>query len=209
MATGAEKSKTESLWFDPTQLPSFTGTVDRFLPTPDGHVDRLVFKEGPQIVFPPDAFEAVQQVAPKGQKLVVWGIRARSAPVITMLAFAAPDGEPTVLDRFYWRSEQGNRQSRHEIMLIGKVWVPYLSPQGQTAGAILENGDVIRVEPTVAGGFKERFAEGARIVAAGSGAETPLGKAIDADRIGVSVDKLEPVPQAQSAAHAEGARLGR
>ena len=90
----ADKSKNESLWFDPTQLPSFTGTVDRFLPTPEGYVDRLVFKEGPQIVFPPDAFEAVEQVAPKGQKLVVWGIRARTAPVITMLAFAAPASLP-------------------------------------------------------------------------------------------------------------------
>src|ERR1051325_7627880 len=123
IAGAEEKPNPESLWFDPTQLPSFTGTVDRFLPNPDGHVDRLVFKEGPQSVFPPDAFEAVQHVAPKGQKLVVWGIRARTAPVITMLAFAAPDSEPTVLDRFYWRPEDGNRQGRREMTLIGKVWV--------------------------------------------------------------------------------------
>jgi hypothetical protein len=145
VANGAEKSKTDLLWFDPTQLPSFTGTVDRYLPTPDAQVDRLVFKEGPQIVFPPDAFEAVQKVAPKGQPLVVWGIRARNAAVITMLAFAAPDGEPTVLDRFYWRPEVGRKPGRRDIMLIGKVWVPYLSPQGQTAGAILENGEVFRI----------------------------------------------------------------
>jgi hypothetical protein len=30
IASGAEKSKTDLLWFDPTQLPSFAGTVDRF-----------------------------------------------------------------------------------------------------------------------------------------------------------------------------------
>src|SRR5436190_2719801 len=114
VANGEEKSKTDLLWFDPTQLPSFTGTVDRYLPTPDAQVDRLVFKEGPQIVFPPDAFEAVQKVAPKGQPLVVWGIRARNAAVITMLAFAAPDGEPTVLDRFYWRPEVGRKPGRRD-----------------------------------------------------------------------------------------------
>jgi hypothetical protein len=209
IASGAEKSKTDLLWFDPTQLPSFTGTVDRFFPTPDGKVDRLVFKEGPQIVFPPDAYDALREVASKGQPLVVWGIRARHAAVITMLAFGAPEGEPTVLDRFYWRPEAAKQQGRHEMMLIGKVWVPYLSPQGQTAGAILENGDVIRVDPSAAAGFKDRFVAGARIAAAGAGADTPLGKAIDADRVGEAADKLERVPEARPAAHAEGARPAR
>lgn len=194
IASGAEKSKTDLLWFDPTQLPSFTGTVDRFLPTPDGKVDRLVFKEGPQIVFPPDAYDALREVASKGQPLVVWGIRARHAAVITMLAFGAPEGEPTVLDRFYWRPEPVEEYGRRDMMLIGKVWQPYLLPQGQAAGAILENGDVVRVDPSAATRFKDRFAEGARIVAAGPGMEMPLGKAIDADRIGDSVENLERLP---------------
>lgn len=208
-ASGAEKAKTDLLWFDPTQLPSFTGTVDRFLPTPDGKVDRLMFKEGPQIVFPPDAYDALREVASKGQPLVVWGIRARNAAVITMLAYGAPDREPTVLDRFYWRPEPARQQGRREMTLIGKVWQPYLSPQGQTAGAILENGEVIRIEPSAAGHFKDRFAEGARIVAAGTGVETPLGKAIDAERIGETVDKLDPVPQARPDSQTGGGRATR
>jgi len=209
IASGAEKSKTDLLWFDPTQLPSFTGTVDRFLPTPDGKIDRLVFKEGPQIVFPPDAYEALREVAAKGQPLVVWGIRARSAAVITMLAYGAPEHEPTVLDRFYWRPEPARKQGRREMMLMGKVWKPYLSPQGQAAGAILENGDVIRIEPPAGDHFKDRFAEGARIVAAGAGVETPLGKAIDAGRIGETVDKLEPVPEAHPDPQTGGGRPAR
>lgn len=209
IASGAEKSKTDLLWFDPTQLPSFTGTVDRFLPTPDGKVDRLVFKEGPQIVFPPDAYDALREVASKGQPLVVWGIRARNAAVITMLAYGAPERDPTVLDRFYWRPETARQQGRREMMLIGKVWQPYLSPQGHPAGAILENGDVIRVDPSAAGHFKDRLAEGARIVAAGTGVETPLGKAIDADRIGEAVDKLEPVPETHRDTHTGGGRPTR
>ena len=190
-------AKAELLWFDATQLPSFTGIVDRFLPNPDGRVDRLIFKEGPQIVFPPDAFEAVREVAPAGRPLVVWGIRARSAAVITMLAFGAPDKEPTVLDRFYWRPEATQKQGRREMLLIGTVWVPYLSPQGETTGAILENGDVIRVEQKIAAMFKDHFVAGAKIVAGGTGSESPLGKAIDADQIGHSVALLESVPRPQ------------
>ena len=195
----AQPSKTESLWFDPTQLPSFTGVVDRFLPNPDGSVDRLIFKEGPQIAFPPDAFEAVREVAPVGRPLIVWGIRARSAPVITMLAFGTPDGEPKILDRFYWRPEPGQKQARQEMLLIGTVWVPYLSTQGKTAGAILENGDVIRVEPKIAAILKDRFVAGAKIVAEGTGVDTPLGKAMDAERIGASIATLERLPSPEPA----------
>ena len=201
----AQPSKPQFSWFDPTQLPSFTGVVDRFLPNPDGHVDRLIFKEGPQIVFPPDAFEAIREVAPVDHQLVVWGIRARSAPVITVLAFAAPDGEPTILDRFYWRSEPGERQGRREMQLIGTVWVPYLSPQGKTAGAILENGDVIRVEPKVAAILKDRFVAGAKIAAEGTGVDTPFGKAIDAERIGDSIATLERLPSPEPASPGGGA----
>src|SRR3954447_2388587 len=51
-------------WFDPTQLPSFTGTVERYLPNPRGETDALIFREGPQIVFPPDIADAVKQAAP-------------------------------------------------------------------------------------------------------------------------------------------------
>ena len=201
----AQPSKPQFLWFDPTQLPSFTGVVDRFLPNPDGHVDRLIFKEGSQIVFPPDAFEAIREVAPVDHQLVVWGIRARSAPVITVLAFAAPDGEPTILDRFYWRSQPGERQGRREMLLIGTVWVPYLSPQGKTAGAILENGDVIRVEPKVAAILKDRFVAGGKIAAEGTGVDTPLGKAIDAERIGDSIATLERLPSPEPASPGGGA----
>ena len=84
------------------------------------------------------------------------------------------------------------------MLLIGRVWVPYLSPQGKTAGAILENGDVIRVEPKVAAILKDRFVAGGNIAAEGTGVDTPLGKAIDAERIGDSIATLERLPRRAS-----------
>jgi len=195
----AEPPKSQSsLWFDPTQLPSFTGVVERYLPSPDGRPDRLVFKEGPQIVFPPDVLEAVQHVAPAGRSLVVWGIRARKAPIITMLAFAASEGEATVLDRFYWRAQHGRDKAAKLLLLSGVVKVPYLSPQGEICSAILEDGSVIRVDPAVAALDKERFAEHAKLAVEGPGTETSFGKAIDAERIGETVEKLHPLPKPDS-----------
>src|SRR5690349_18182921 len=93
-AAGTPPRLRGDFWFDPTQLPSFTGTVERYLPNPRGETDALIFREGPQIVFPPDIADAVKQAAPPGRPLVAWGIRARNAPVITMLAFA-PTGDAT------------------------------------------------------------------------------------------------------------------
>ena len=193
---GAESVKPHaSLWFDPTQLPSFIGAVERYLPNPDGRPDRLVFKEGSQIVFPPEVIEAVQRAAPAGQPLVVWGIRARNAPIITMLAFAVPDGEATVLDRFYWRPEHSGQHGGNTLRLGGTVKAPYFTPQGEVSGAILDDGSVIRVDPAIAVQFKDRFVEKTKLAGEGLGSESQLGKAIDAESLGASLEKLQPLPR--------------
>lgn len=190
----APRAKGE-FWFDPTQLPSFTGTVERYLPNPRGETDALVFREGPQIVFPPDIAEAVKQVAPPGKPLVAWGIRARSAPVITMLAFApSADAAPTVLDRFYWRL--GGRQPLEQaarLAVSGTVKQPYYTPQGEVAGAVLEDGTVIVVPQAAAEGAKDLLKAGAKLAAEGLGSEGGTGRALLASAIGEAPDALKPL----------------
>src|SRR3712207_9536353 len=44
-APAAPPARPSGLWFDPTQLPSFTGTVERYLINPRGEVDRLLFRD--------------------------------------------------------------------------------------------------------------------------------------------------------------------
>jgi hypothetical protein len=81
------------LWFDPTQLPSYTGRVERFINNPAGETDRLLFREGTQIVLPPTEAEAIRDAVRQGDALTVWGIRARAAPVVVMLAWARAASE--------------------------------------------------------------------------------------------------------------------
>ena len=184
-------------WFDPTQLPSFTGTVERYLPNPRGETDALIFREGPQIVFPPDIAEAVRQAAPAGKPLVAWGIRARSAPVITMLAFApSADAAPTVLDRFYWRL--GGRQPLEHaahIAVAGTVKQPYYTPQGEVAGAVLEDGTVVLVPQAAAEGAKDLLKAGAKLAAEGIGSEGEAGRALLASALGEAPGALKPLPR--------------
>lgn len=182
-------------WFDPTQLPSFTGTVERYLPNPRGETDALIFREGPQIVFPPDIADAVRQAAPPGKTLVAWGIRARGAPVITMLAFApGSDVPPTVLDRFYWRL--GGRQPLEHaarLSVAGTVKQPYYTPQGEVAGAVLEDGTVIVVPPGTAEGVRDLLKAGAKLAAEGMGSDGEAGRALLAGALGEAPDALKPL----------------
>jgi hypothetical protein len=170
------------LWFDPTQLPSFTGTVERYLLNPQGEIDALLFREGPQIVFPPDMAEAVRQAAPPGRPLIVWGVRARSAPVITMLAYSPnADATPRIVERPYWRLV--GRQARSEagqLSVAGVVRQPYWSPQGEVVGAVLEDGTVVMLpQGATAEGLRDLLKPGVRLVA---------------ERIGENPDALRPVP---------------
>ncbi|MDB5374308.1 MAG: hypothetical protein JWP04_2950, partial [Belnapia sp.] len=183
------------LWFDPTQLPSFTGTVERYLPNPRGETDALVFREGPQIVFPPDVADGVRAAAPAGRPLIVWGIRARSAPVITMLAFApSTEVTPVVVERFYWHLT--GRQAidgAAALTLEGVVRQPYYTPQGEVAGAILEDGSVVLLPAGTAEPFRDLLKPGQKLAAAGPGRAGDAGLALLATQIGAEPGAMRPV----------------
>jgi hypothetical protein len=193
---GAARSAASEFWFDPTQLPSFTGTVERFLINPRGETDALMFREGPQVVFPPEFGEAVRHAVPPGRPVIVWGIRARSAPVITMLAFA-PNNEasPVVVERVYWRLVGRSAAEQAERMTVsGTVKAPYFAPQGEVAGAVLDDGTVVTVPPGTAEPLRDLLRPGARLAAEGRGVAGELGRALAAERIGDTAENLRPVP---------------
>jgi len=197
-AAPQQQRRSGDLWFDPTQLPSFTGTVERYLLNPRGEIDALLFREGPQVVFPPDLAEAVRQVAPTGRPIIVWGIRARHAPVITLLAFApSAEATPVVVERVYWRlSGRQPQEPATRLQVNGALRQPYYSPQGEVAGAILEDGTVVLLPQGAAEGFRDLLRPGVKLAAEGSGQEGDVGRALLADRLGESPGALRPVPAA-------------
>ena len=157
---------------------------------------RLVFREGPQVVFPPDVAGAVRAAGPAGKSIIVWGIRARTAPVITMLAFA-PSAEvtPVVVDRFYWRlSGRQSSEGAVPLTLEGVVRQPYYTPQGEVAGAILEDGSVVLLPSGTSEPFKDLFKPGQKLAATGQGRESEAGRAILAGQVGAEPGALRPVP---------------
>ncbi|WP_424134266.1 hypothetical protein [Roseomonas chloroacetimidivorans] len=186
---------TERLWFDPTQLPSFTGVVDRYLINPEGKTDRLLFREGPQVIFPEDVADGIMAAVEPGHSIIVYGIRARRAPVIMMLAWAKDSSmQPRFVDRPAWTFPEF-RASNEPLQVSGTVRAPLYTPQGDVIGAILDEGVVIRLPAGVAAALGDRLSPGHSIAASGHGATVlGRGKALDADRIGETPDKLEPLP---------------
>lgn len=183
-------------WFDPTQLPSFTGVVERYLVSPSGRVDRFLLREGPQVILPEQASDEVQRAVPPGSGVVVWGIRARRAPVITMLAWGAREGDQTVhfVERPAW-GIASHEAGTQPVEVAGEVVMPLYTPQGEVAGVILQDGMVARLPPGVASAMGERIGVGRPFAAAGLGVSGPAGRALDAERVGDSLGSLGPLPK--------------
>ena len=185
------------LWFDPTQLPSFTGVVERYLINPAGQVDRLLLREGPQVILPAQVVDELRRAVPVGSGIVVWGVRARRAPVITMLAWGAREGDsaPRFVERPAWGVPSFD-VGMQPVEVAGEVVAPLYTPQGDVMGAILQDGMVVRVSPDAATALGERLGVGRQVAAAGVGTIGPVGRAVDAERIGDSLGSLGPLPGA-------------
>lgn len=194
------------LWFDPTQLPRFTGTVERYLPSPAGGVDSLIMREGVQLIFPADTGEAIRSAVPAGRPILVWGIRARSAPVITILAWATtPEEEPRFVERpSWWSGTTAPGQAR--IAASGSVRQPLHNTRGEVNGALLEDGTVVRVPAEVAAARAELFRQGARLAATGLGVEGEGGRALFAESLGDNPQSMTPVAPAPGDAGAASPR---
>jgi len=186
---------TSRFWFDPTQLPSFNGVVERYLLTPEGKTDRLLFREGPQVLFPEHVADEIMAAVPTGQPIVVYGIRARRAPVITLLAWAREgENQPHFVDRPSWTFPE-YRAADERLQVSGTVRAPLYTPQGDIIGVVLDEGVVVRLPAGVAVALAEKLNVGKPLAASGRGAVVPnRGRAIDADRLGDSLERLEPLP---------------
>lgn len=182
------------LWFDPTQLPSYSGRLDRWISNPAGEVDRGLFREGTQFVFPPAEAEALMAAIERGGPIAVWGIRARSAPVVTMLAWAKTDSDPaSFVERPAWFADI--RPGTQRMLLSGRVQAPLLTPQGENMGVILAEGGSIRLGTEQHKALGSKVAVGETVAAEGLGTRRGNLAAIDAQRLGKDQNSLEGLPE--------------
>ncbi|MDB5413374.1 MAG: hypothetical protein JWR10_1709 [Rubritepida sp.] len=182
------------LWFDPTQLPSYSGRLDRWISNPAGQVDRGLLREGTQFVFPASEAEALAAAVARGGPITIWGIRARSAPVVTMLAWARVETDPaSFVESPAWFANDTPGTQR--LALSGRIQAPLLNPQGEPMGVILANGGSIRLTVETHRRIASQLDVGDNVAAEGLGTRRGDLIAIDAQRLGKDEASLQGLPE--------------
>jgi hypothetical protein len=131
----------------------------------------------------------------QGDALTVWGIRARAAPVVVMLAWArvASEGANFVAQPSWFAP---TRRGTAQLRLAGVVERALLTPQGEGMGVLLTNGDVLRLPPALHARLGDALAPGASIAAQGLGSQNGQRVAIDAESLGQNAETMAPLPVA-------------
>lgn len=183
-----------SLWFDPTQLPSYSGRLDRWIATPAGAVDRGLLREGTQFVFAPSEAEGLMTTIEAGAPISVWGIRARNAAVVLMLAWGKSDSDPLgFVERPAWFV--AHEPGREPLQLAGRILCPLFTPRGEGMGVVLAEGGAIRLPVAAHRALGDLLKPGEALAAEGLGTRRGGLLALDAVAIGRALDSLQPVPR--------------
>jgi hypothetical protein len=100
------------------------------------------------------------------------------------------------VERFYWRlSGAGPAEQAERLAVSGTVRAPYFTPQGEVAGAVLEDGTVVSVPPRAATELRDLLRANATLAAEGRGVAGPNGRALVAERIGENAASLRDLPR--------------
>jgi len=184
-------------WLDPDHLPPVTSSVERFLLNPHGDADGMILENGLEVHFPPHLSEPVCAAIKPGDTVRVFGVRPRSAAMISAVAIETENGE-RILDtgpgKPEERKQKGPPSPRHHAMEAeGVVRRALHGPKGEVRGVLLDDGAIVRIDPNEVDAIAEWLTEGRRLAVSGEGLVTDLGTVIEARSVGLSKDSLRPL----------------
>jgi hypothetical protein len=175
-------------WIDPAQLPRTKGVVERFLLNPHGELDGLILQDGTEVHFPPHLSMAVGKVLRPGADVIVYGLRPRRAPVVAAVALEASGH--TIIDEGP-NDDARTKLPRTQLEASGAIVRVLHGPRGETRGALLADGTIVRIGKHARPDATKLLAMGEPLAARGEGVATPDGQCIEAHFIGTSTDSLK------------------
>jgi hypothetical protein len=181
-------------WIDPDYLPEITGTVDQFLVNKHGEADGFLLTDGGEVHVPPHLSSRLLRDVRPGSEVKVRGIRPRGVRMVAAVSIDTQKGR--ILDEGPDLREDDDAfvRAKHAPMSAqGIVKQAIHGPKGETRGAVLEDGRIIRLPPHEAKRFSDLLKKGAKISVSGDGATTSFGTVLEAHEIGASAQTLRPI----------------
>jgi hypothetical protein len=194
--------ETSMHWVDPDFLPDTKGRVKRFIVNPHGEIDGLILtyddKRVVLVHVPPHLDREIDAAVRPGDEISVRGIRPRGADMLAAVALTTADGG-TIIDE--GPGPDGKKREPHhhvkpgQMTLTGTVRLSLFGPKGELRGALLDDGNMVRIDAKEAPHFAEWLRPRSTLTARGQGLETKHGKIVAAKELGPHPDDLRPAPK--------------
>jgi hypothetical protein len=192
-------------WIDHDFLPDICGTVDRFIVNPHGEVDGLVLMYEPNrflfVHLPPHLGPEITSAVAQGDAVRVRGIRPRGADMVAAVAVIASDGR-LILDNGPDGKDE-RKQPRHEkakkVEVEGVVRMSLFGPKGELRGALLEDGNLVRLGAKEAIHVANLLRPRAALAARGESFEFAHGRVLVATEIGPDLARLRAITESSRA----------
>lgn len=174
------------IW-DSTQLPETRGTVKQYTLTPRGDVDGLILSDGTEVKLPPHlSAQLVFAIRPNDQ-VSVRGLRARAIPLIDAASITNVSTGKSVVDN---GPPGGPDRGGYEQTVSGRTSAVLHGKRGETNGALLDDGTVLRLPPPEAERLEAWLRPGQVLSVRGAVLDTPLGRVIDVRATGSSPEQM-------------------
>ena len=182
-------------WLDPQSLPLVEGRIAQFTINRRGDVDGVLLDDDRQVHVPPHLGAALEKLVSIGDTVEARYVKPRGADLFAAVSIGkvggktlvdqgpppkhGPDGHP--------KPPKKERATR-PVDLAGRVRVTLYAPKGETCGAVLEDGEQIRVDPKANADLAPYFVPGAEIHVWGEGIQRKGITVVDVHEIAFAGD---------------------
>ncbi|WP_026396478.1 hypothetical protein [Acetobacter nitrogenifigens] len=190
---GAASGPTADSVYDLSGLPTFSGVVSQYLPSPNGQLSGFLLSDGTEIFLSRQLAETLPKLVKPGERVSGSGLKGKSLPIFRAVAVSGPHGQGSDDTAITMPQHGPEMLAGPDLVVSGVVGQQLYNVRGLLVGAILKDHTVVSLSPGGAAKVASWLSPGSKIYAVGPGATGDLGKALSAREIGPSADHLVTV----------------
>ena len=185
-------------WIDPSVLPIVKGTIACFTRNTKGDVDGVLLDDDRQIHVPPHMGAGMEKLFALGDTIEARYVKPRQGDVFAAVSVTGASGRSLIDEGPPHKGDKHGpdhaarpgmpKPATEPIDLVGRVKRTLYAPKGEVAGAVLESGEQLRVDPKSNAELAPYFAAGADIRAWGEVLRQKGTTVVEVSELGFSKD---------------------